>query len=351
MPFVDGTFTLTISNFTEYDEIYVGCIPLSSFRNCGINQIKRPNDFVFEPIDNIGKHIVMVQRKGTNMTVSFKARSGKVYTIYDKDEANAKNTGFGRAEKGASTVVNDEVDTLIRRVETHPNNWYEILGIENTATPKDIKSAFRYASLKLHPDKCNAARAEEAFKKVNEAHSILIDSKQRETYDNSLLAAAPNENYNDIINILNITPKCTDEDIHKRYIEQSEMLRASGDFEELRILTRAYDTFRYKALNEYYFAVFVISSNLNQNKVQIKVDDIDYVSFDSALETYVGGKNTYRFTLLKTLIPTIGFNKAVQIADTVVPAVKSTQSRELVNIGGRPKFTRRRHNVPKAHHL
>ena len=65
------------------------------------------------------------------------------------------------------------------------NDYYKILGIEKNATEKEIKKAYRKLALKWHPDKNpnNREEAEEKFKKINEAYSILSDKDKRNEYD------------------------------------------------------------------------------------------------------------------------------------------------------------------------
>jgi DnaJ-class molecular chaperone len=60
-------------------------------------------------------------------------------------------------------------------------DYYSVLNIEKSATPKEIKTAYRNLSLIPQPDKgCDA----ETFKKVTEAYTILSDPETREQYDN-----------------------------------------------------------------------------------------------------------------------------------------------------------------------
>lgn len=62
-------------------------------------------------------------------------------------------------------------------------DYYDILGIEKTADETQIKKAYRKLAIKFHPDKNKAKSAEEAFKKVNQAFSVLSDKKKRQNYD------------------------------------------------------------------------------------------------------------------------------------------------------------------------
>lgn len=68
-------------------------------------------------------------------------------------------------------------------------DYYEILGIKKDADDKAIKKAFRSLSKKFHPDKFvnksekEKQEAEERFKEINEAYSVLSDEKKKKQYD------------------------------------------------------------------------------------------------------------------------------------------------------------------------
>lgn len=64
-------------------------------------------------------------------------------------------------------------------------NFYETLGVAKTATPEDIKKAYRKLANKYHPDKnLDDPTAEEKFKTVKRAYEVLSDVQQRAAYDN-----------------------------------------------------------------------------------------------------------------------------------------------------------------------
>jgi curved DNA-binding protein CbpA len=66
-------------------------------------------------------------------------------------------------------------------------NYYDVLGIPPTATDKEIKQAYRRLAMGLHPDRNpNNSEAEERFKQVTEAHSVLTDAGRKEQYDREL---------------------------------------------------------------------------------------------------------------------------------------------------------------------
>ena len=63
-------------------------------------------------------------------------------------------------------------------------DYYEVLGVEKTASADEIKKAFRKLALKYHPDKNPGDKeAEEKFKEVAEAYNVLRDTEKRKQYD------------------------------------------------------------------------------------------------------------------------------------------------------------------------
>ena len=64
------------------------------------------------------------------------------------------------------------------------DNYYETLGVQKNASQKEITAAFRKLARKYHPDvNPDNTEAEEKFKEINEAHSVLSDPEKRNQYD------------------------------------------------------------------------------------------------------------------------------------------------------------------------
>jgi molecular chaperone DnaJ len=64
-------------------------------------------------------------------------------------------------------------------------DYYEVLGVGRNAPEQEIKSAYRKLALQHHPDRNpdNKEAAEEKFKEITEAYSVLVDSQKRAAYD------------------------------------------------------------------------------------------------------------------------------------------------------------------------
>jgi molecular chaperone DnaJ len=63
-------------------------------------------------------------------------------------------------------------------------DYYEVLGVEKTASEDEIKKAYRKIAIKYHPDRNPGDKeAEEKFKEAAEAYNVLHDPKTRQQYD------------------------------------------------------------------------------------------------------------------------------------------------------------------------
>lgn len=70
-------------------------------------------------------------------------------------------------------------------------DYYEILGVARDADQRTIKRAFLKKARKVHPDVSDDPQAEEKFKELNEAYSVLSDEQKRANYDTYGTADGP----------------------------------------------------------------------------------------------------------------------------------------------------------------
>src|SRR6266849_7624835 len=86
----------------------------------------------------------------------------------------------------------------------HQRDYYEVLGVTRTAAVEEIKSAYRKAALKWHPDRNpeNKSESEVKFRECTEAYSVLSDAQKRQIYDtygHSGLSASAGTDFNSTI--------------------------------------------------------------------------------------------------------------------------------------------------------
>lgn len=80
---------------------------------------------------------------------------------------------------------------LLDLVEEVPQNFYQLLSVDQDAPAADIKKAYRKLSLVLHPDKNKEADAEEKFRQLVAVYEVLKDEERRKRYDDILENGLP----------------------------------------------------------------------------------------------------------------------------------------------------------------
>lgn len=62
-------------------------------------------------------------------------------------------------------------------------DYYKILGVAQSSSISEIKSAYRTMSIKWHPDRNPSFKAKTVMQDINEAYAILNDEEKRHRYD------------------------------------------------------------------------------------------------------------------------------------------------------------------------
>src|SRR6478609_954640 len=73
--------------------------------------------------------------------------------------------------------------SMLRGVTMKFVDYYEVLGVAESASTEDVNKAYRKLARKYHPDVSKEPNAEQKFKAVAEAYEVLKDEQKRKEYD------------------------------------------------------------------------------------------------------------------------------------------------------------------------
>ena len=107
-------------------------------------------------------------------------------TVRDVFQAEEQHVG-ARDDEGMESEEDDVAYTeqqaaAVRKIIAC-KDYYEVLGVSKDATETDLKKAYRRLALQFHPDKNQAPGADDAFKSVSNAFTVLSDPEKRRRYD------------------------------------------------------------------------------------------------------------------------------------------------------------------------
>ncbi|OGW32448.1 MAG: hypothetical protein A2X59_10990 [Nitrospirae bacterium GWC2_42_7] len=96
-------------------------------------------------------------------------------------------------------------------------NYYYILGVHNSATVQEIKSAYRKLAVRLHPDKNSGDKFfEERFKDIKEAYETLSDDLTKNNYDIKLRLHSRGVNHDELKKYQDLLKRKYKEELKKR---------------------------------------------------------------------------------------------------------------------------------------
>ncbi|CUG94092.1 DNA-J chaperone, putative [Bodo saltans] len=70
-------------------------------------------------------------------------------------------------------------------------DYYRVLGVKNDSSHDEIKAAYKKLALEFHPDRNTAAGAEDKFKQISEAYSVVGNKSKRKDYDSARAFGTP----------------------------------------------------------------------------------------------------------------------------------------------------------------
>ncbi|KAF9112464.1 hypothetical protein BGX27_003351 [Mortierella sp. AM989] len=126
--------------------------------------------------------------------------------------ANSQSTGTSSARPNTATPLRSrsapvdhkpiereytpEQTAAVKAIRSSGGDFYKVLGVKKDATDSEIKKAYRKVALQMHPDKNGAPGADEAFKIVSKAFTVLSDPQKRAIFDQH----GPDEGRNSSVN-------------------------------------------------------------------------------------------------------------------------------------------------------
>ncbi|XP_062184217.1 uncharacterized protein LOC133888108 [Phragmites australis] len=124
-----------------------------------------------------------------NMDEALKAKNVAESKFHARDIRGARKYAI-KAQTLCPSL--DDISQMVSTLEVHlaaeskidgESDWYRILSLSAFADEEEVKKQYRKLALLLHPDKNKSVGAEEAFKLISEAWSVLSDSDRKILYD------------------------------------------------------------------------------------------------------------------------------------------------------------------------
>ncbi|XP_052858635.1 dnaJ homolog subfamily B member 12 isoform X1 [Drosophila gunungcola] len=129
------------------------------------------------PTENAKKLLAQVKSTSGGGSNS-KSRSGGAS---DEKDSGPRKRVNSDSRSNAPDYTNDQLEA-VRKIKKC-KDYYDVLGVNKTATDSEIKKAYKKLALQLHPDKNKAPGSVEAFKSLGNAAAVLTDAEKRKNYD------------------------------------------------------------------------------------------------------------------------------------------------------------------------
>lgn len=123
------------------------------------------------------------QNNSTTSPEGTTTKEDKADSSIFRQRKNVQETSSSKAATSDALYTPEQVKEVKDFVKRDKNDYYKVLGIEKTATLDEIKKSYKKLALKFHPDKNQAPGADEAFKIIAVAFSVLGDEEKRRNFD------------------------------------------------------------------------------------------------------------------------------------------------------------------------
>ncbi|KAH0833036.1 DnaJ-domain-containing protein [Lanmaoa asiatica] len=123
-----------------------------------------------------------------------------------------------------------EVERILKAFKLNP---YDILDLDETAKPEDIKRKYRQLSLFIHPDKTPHPRAPDAFDILKKAEAELSETSKRTELDATIASARST-----LLRALSLPPNLTDDDPRLKNLADDPKMKAQGLTTPWRIMLK-----------------------------------------------------------------------------------------------------------------
>ena len=110
----------------------------------------------------------------------------ELIALYQRTATMKPPAAAAAGKTAAKAEEQKPTDPLVEKIlALKPRQYYALLNVPHDCDADALKKAYRTLALKLHPDKCQARGADEAFKRVSAAFAVLSDARQRMAHDYS----------------------------------------------------------------------------------------------------------------------------------------------------------------------
>ncbi|KAI8096695.1 DnaJ-domain-containing protein [Halteromyces radiatus] len=128
------------------------------------------------PTDEAKRFLTQVQ---SSTTATSSAKTTGANTHRSQQSTTSSSSTFATTEKKHTP----EQAKAVKNILSCGTDYYKVLSLSKSCTEVEIKKSYRKLALQFHPDKNGAPGADEAFKLISKAFTVLSDRQKREIYD------------------------------------------------------------------------------------------------------------------------------------------------------------------------